>query len=140
MYCFSPFLFSDSPGHLEEKVSQLEAMLKRLQDDLQKVLSLLLVSHVKCCPSPSLIILSTHLPILLSLNISTHPYLQYISTWSSPSPLRPHPHEARAFPFKSFFLSLRRLKNLRTHKTGKTNSKRCSVHAKSLCGAIILPQ
>ncbi|KAK6316842.1 signal-induced proliferation-associated protein 1 isoform X1 [Coregonus clupeaformis] len=27
---------SDSPGHLEEKVSQLEAMLKRLQDDLQK--------------------------------------------------------------------------------------------------------
>ncbi|XP_041750067.1 signal-induced proliferation-associated protein 1 isoform X2 [Coregonus clupeaformis] len=28
---------SDSPGHLEEKVSQLEAMLKRLQDDLQKV-------------------------------------------------------------------------------------------------------
>uniref|UniRef100_A0A8C1IMY6 Signal-induced proliferation-associated 1 n=1 Tax=Cyprinus carpio TaxID=7962 RepID=A0A8C1IMY6_CYPCA len=26
----------DSPGHLEEKVSQLEAMLKRLQDDLQK--------------------------------------------------------------------------------------------------------
>ncbi|XP_016346171.1 signal-induced proliferation-associated 1-like protein 2 [Sinocyclocheilus anshuiensis] len=29
---------SDSPGHLEEKVSQLEAMLKRLQDDLQKSL------------------------------------------------------------------------------------------------------
>lgn len=29
---------SDSPGHLEEKVSQLEAMLKKLQDDLQKVL------------------------------------------------------------------------------------------------------
>lgn len=29
---------SDSPGHLEEKVSQLESMLKRLQDDLQKVL------------------------------------------------------------------------------------------------------
>lgn len=28
---------SDSPGHLEEKVSQLENMLKRLQDDLQKV-------------------------------------------------------------------------------------------------------
>ncbi|XP_048860451.1 signal-induced proliferation-associated 1-like protein 2 isoform X1 [Brienomyrus brachyistius] len=28
---------SDSPGHLEEKVSQLEAMLKRLQEDLQKV-------------------------------------------------------------------------------------------------------
>ncbi|XP_068600435.1 signal-induced proliferation-associated protein 1 [Brachionichthys hirsutus] len=27
---------SDSPGHLEEKVSQLEAMLRRLQDDLQK--------------------------------------------------------------------------------------------------------
>ncbi|KAK5858384.1 hypothetical protein PBY51_002528 [Eleginops maclovinus] len=27
---------SDSPGHLEEKVSQLESMLKRLQDDLQK--------------------------------------------------------------------------------------------------------
>ncbi|KAG7515438.1 signal-induced proliferation-associated protein 1 isoform X1 [Solea senegalensis] len=27
---------SDSPGHLEGKVSQLEAMLKRLQDDLQK--------------------------------------------------------------------------------------------------------
>ncbi|KAJ8282847.1 hypothetical protein COCON_G00053660 [Conger conger] len=27
---------SDSPGHLEEKVSQLEIMLKRLQDDLQK--------------------------------------------------------------------------------------------------------
>ncbi|XP_032431521.1 signal-induced proliferation-associated 1-like protein 2 isoform X1 [Xiphophorus hellerii] len=27
---------SDSPGHLEEKVSQLEAMLKKLQDDLQK--------------------------------------------------------------------------------------------------------
>ncbi|KAG5853125.1 hypothetical protein ANANG_G00069770 [Anguilla anguilla] len=27
---------SDSPGHLEEKVSQLETMLKRLQDDLQK--------------------------------------------------------------------------------------------------------
>ncbi|XP_072514591.1 signal-induced proliferation-associated protein 1 isoform X1 [Salminus brasiliensis] len=27
---------SDSPSHLEEKVSQLEAMLKRLQDDLQK--------------------------------------------------------------------------------------------------------
>ncbi|XP_026124061.1 signal-induced proliferation-associated 1-like protein 3 isoform X2 [Carassius auratus] len=27
---------SNSPGHLEEKVSQLEAMLKRLQDDLQK--------------------------------------------------------------------------------------------------------
>ncbi|XP_055799254.1 signal-induced proliferation-associated protein 1-like isoform X1 [Salvelinus fontinalis] len=27
---------SDSPGHLEEKVSQLEDMLKRLQDDLQK--------------------------------------------------------------------------------------------------------
>lgn len=27
---------SDSPGHLEEKVSQLENMLKRLQDDLQK--------------------------------------------------------------------------------------------------------
>ncbi|XP_063059540.1 signal-induced proliferation-associated protein 1 isoform X2 [Engraulis encrasicolus] len=27
---------SDSPGHLEEKVSQLEAMLKHLQDDLQK--------------------------------------------------------------------------------------------------------
>uniref|UniRef100_A0A8C8A697 Signal-induced proliferation-associated 1 n=1 Tax=Oryzias sinensis TaxID=183150 RepID=A0A8C8A697_9TELE len=26
----------DSPGHLEEKVSQLEAMLKKLQDDLQK--------------------------------------------------------------------------------------------------------
>lgn len=29
---------SDPPGHLEEKVSQLEAMLKKLQDDLQKVL------------------------------------------------------------------------------------------------------
>lgn len=29
---------SDSPGHLEEKVSQLEGMLKKLQDDLQKVL------------------------------------------------------------------------------------------------------
>lgn len=29
---------SDSPGHLEEKVSQLEAMLRKLQDDLQKVL------------------------------------------------------------------------------------------------------
>lgn len=29
---------SDSPGHLEEKVSQLESMLKKLQDDLQKVL------------------------------------------------------------------------------------------------------
>lgn len=28
---------SDSPGNLEEKVSQLEAMLKKLQDDLQKV-------------------------------------------------------------------------------------------------------
>ncbi|XP_062262136.1 signal-induced proliferation-associated protein 1 isoform X2 [Platichthys flesus] len=28
---------SDSPGHLEEKVSQLEAMLKKLQDDLQKL-------------------------------------------------------------------------------------------------------
>ncbi|XP_034746869.1 signal-induced proliferation-associated protein 1 isoform X1 [Etheostoma cragini] len=27
---------NDSPGHLEEKVSQLESMLKRLQDDLQK--------------------------------------------------------------------------------------------------------
>ncbi|XP_019133612.2 signal-induced proliferation-associated protein 1 isoform X2 [Larimichthys crocea] len=27
---------SDSPGHLEEKVSQLEAMLRKLQDDLQK--------------------------------------------------------------------------------------------------------
>ncbi|KAM9780982.1 signal-induced proliferation-associated 1-like protein 2 [Syngnathus typhle] len=27
---------SDSPGYLEEKVSQLEAMLKKLQDDLQK--------------------------------------------------------------------------------------------------------
>ncbi|XP_019728879.1 signal-induced proliferation-associated 1-like protein 2 [Hippocampus comes] len=27
---------SDSPGHLEEKVSQLEATLKKLQDDLQK--------------------------------------------------------------------------------------------------------
>ncbi|KAF3705971.1 Signal-induced proliferation-associated 1-like protein 1 [Channa argus] len=27
---------SDSPSHLEEKVSQLEAMLKKLQDDLQK--------------------------------------------------------------------------------------------------------
>ncbi|KAI4814513.1 hypothetical protein KUCAC02_003705 [Chaenocephalus aceratus] len=27
---------SDSPGHLEEKVSQLESMLKRLQDDLQR--------------------------------------------------------------------------------------------------------
>ncbi|KAI1898648.1 hypothetical protein AGOR_G00074540 [Albula goreensis] len=27
---------SDSPSHLEEKVSQLETMLKRLQDDLQK--------------------------------------------------------------------------------------------------------
>ncbi|XP_035383084.1 signal-induced proliferation-associated 1-like protein 2 isoform X1 [Electrophorus electricus] len=27
---------SESPSHLEEKVSQLEAMLKRLQDDLQK--------------------------------------------------------------------------------------------------------
>uniref|UniRef100_H3D2F5 Signal-induced proliferation-associated 1 n=1 Tax=Tetraodon nigroviridis TaxID=99883 RepID=H3D2F5_TETNG len=27
---------SDSPGNLEEKVSQLEAMLKKLQDDLQK--------------------------------------------------------------------------------------------------------
>uniref|UniRef100_A0A8D3ASN7 Rap-GAP domain-containing protein n=1 Tax=Scophthalmus maximus TaxID=52904 RepID=A0A8D3ASN7_SCOMX len=27
---------SDSPGHLEEKVSQLEAMLRNLQDDLQK--------------------------------------------------------------------------------------------------------
>ncbi|KAK5616262.1 hypothetical protein CRENBAI_014893 [Crenichthys baileyi] len=27
---------NDSPGHLEEKVSQLEAMLKNLQDDLQK--------------------------------------------------------------------------------------------------------
>lgn len=32
-----PVLCSDSPGHLEEKVSQLETMLKRLQDDLQKV-------------------------------------------------------------------------------------------------------
>ncbi|XP_051574344.1 signal-induced proliferation-associated 1-like protein 2 isoform X2 [Myxocyprinus asiaticus] len=32
----SKFKDSDSPGHLEEKVSQLEAMLKRLQDDLQK--------------------------------------------------------------------------------------------------------
>lgn len=31
---------SDSPGHLEEKVSQLEAMLKKLQDDLQKVIKL----------------------------------------------------------------------------------------------------
>ncbi|XP_037544036.1 signal-induced proliferation-associated 1-like protein 1 [Nematolebias whitei] len=30
------FKDSDSPGHLEEKVSQLEAMLKKLQDDLQK--------------------------------------------------------------------------------------------------------
>ncbi|XP_076868066.1 signal-induced proliferation-associated protein 1 [Brachyhypopomus gauderio] len=30
------FKDSDSPSHLEEKVSQLEAMLKRLQDDLQK--------------------------------------------------------------------------------------------------------
>ena len=29
---------SDSPGHLEEKVSQLENMLQRLQDDLQKVI------------------------------------------------------------------------------------------------------
>lgn len=29
---------SDSPGHLEEKVSQLESMLRKLQDDLQKVL------------------------------------------------------------------------------------------------------
>lgn len=28
---------SDSPGNLEEKVSQLETMLKKLQDDLQKV-------------------------------------------------------------------------------------------------------
>ncbi|XP_075887639.1 signal-induced proliferation-associated protein 1 isoform X3 [Nelusetta ayraudi] len=28
---------SDSPGHLEEKVSQLESMLRKLQDDLQKV-------------------------------------------------------------------------------------------------------
>ncbi|XP_061818299.1 signal-induced proliferation-associated protein 1 [Nerophis lumbriciformis] len=27
---------SDSPGHLEDKVSQLETMLKKLQDDLQK--------------------------------------------------------------------------------------------------------
>ncbi|KAK7925521.1 hypothetical protein WMY93_007831 [Mugilogobius chulae] len=27
---------NDSPGHLEEKVSQLESMLKKLQDDLQK--------------------------------------------------------------------------------------------------------
>ncbi|XP_067280901.1 signal-induced proliferation-associated protein 1 isoform X2 [Pseudorasbora parva] len=33
---FKDFKDSDSPGHLEEKVSQLEAMLKRLQDDLQK--------------------------------------------------------------------------------------------------------
>lgn len=32
------FNCSDSPGHLEEKVSQLEAMLRKLQDDLQKVL------------------------------------------------------------------------------------------------------
>uniref|UniRef100_A0A672FWR2 Signal-induced proliferation-associated 1 n=1 Tax=Salarias fasciatus TaxID=181472 RepID=A0A672FWR2_SALFA len=32
----APLLRSDSPGHLEEKVSQLEAMLKKLQDDLQK--------------------------------------------------------------------------------------------------------
>ncbi|XP_051555076.1 signal-induced proliferation-associated 1-like protein 2 isoform X2 [Myxocyprinus asiaticus] len=32
----SKFKDSDSPGHLEEKVCQLEAMLKRLQDDLQK--------------------------------------------------------------------------------------------------------
>ncbi|KAG1925119.1 signal-induced proliferation-associated protein [Pimephales promelas] len=32
---FKDFKDSDSPGHLEEKVSQLEAMLKRLQDDLQ---------------------------------------------------------------------------------------------------------
>ncbi|XP_067280945.1 signal-induced proliferation-associated protein 1 isoform X3 [Pseudorasbora parva] len=35
---FKDFKDSDSPGHLEEKVSQLEAMLKRLQDDLQKSL------------------------------------------------------------------------------------------------------
>lgn len=42
---FSPCLRSDSPGHLEEKVSQLEAMLKRLQDDLQKVLCPLWVCH-----------------------------------------------------------------------------------------------
>ncbi|KAG1925117.1 signal-induced proliferation-associated protein [Pimephales promelas] len=34
---FKDFKDSDSPGHLEEKVSQLEAMLKRLQDDLQRV-------------------------------------------------------------------------------------------------------
>ncbi|XP_009301927.1 signal-induced proliferation-associated protein 1 isoform X2 [Danio rerio] len=34
----SRFKDSDTPGHLEEKVSQLEAMLKRLQDDLQKSL------------------------------------------------------------------------------------------------------
>ncbi|KPP77048.1 signal-induced proliferation-associated protein 1-like, partial [Scleropages formosus] len=31
-----PFFCSDTSSHLEEKVSQLETMLKRLQDDLQK--------------------------------------------------------------------------------------------------------
>lgn len=40
---------SDSPGHLEEKVSQLEDMLKRLQDDLQKVLPIQMANH---SPSP----------------------------------------------------------------------------------------
>lgn len=56
--------------------------------------------------------------------------------------LGPHPHEARAYPLRSFFFfSSRRPKNyLRSHETTKTDSKRYSVYAKSVCGAVILPQ
>ncbi len=52
--------------------------------------------------------------------------------------LRLHPHEASAFPIWSFFpLSQEISAYTRNHET---NTKRCSKHARPVCGAVILPQ
>uniref|UniRef100_A0A8C2AGB2 Rap-GAP domain-containing protein n=1 Tax=Cyprinus carpio TaxID=7962 RepID=A0A8C2AGB2_CYPCA len=83
---FSPCLRSDSPGHLEEKVSQLEAMLKRLQDDLQKVLCPLWVCHITAL---SVAALFPHCNPFkyLPFNTSTHPCLYICPVQSLPSSL-----------------------------------------------------
>uniref|UniRef100_A0A8C1TBP6 Signal-induced proliferation-associated 1 n=1 Tax=Cyprinus carpio TaxID=7962 RepID=A0A8C1TBP6_CYPCA len=82
----SPCLRSDSPGHLEEKVSQLEAMLKRLQDDLQKVLCPLWVCHITAL---SVAALFPHCNPFkyLPFNTSTHPCLYICPVQSLPSSL-----------------------------------------------------
>ncbi len=60
--------------------------------------------------------------------------------------LRAHSHDAKAFPIHNFFHcsfvnTVSSQKNTCVNmKTTEADSKRCSIHARPICGIVILPQ